>query len=321
MEFNYIIQKKVKDNYAFLCSMREFLLKESYAPLNCDLFYDQFFDEEKLSKTVKRKINAAKLEWINSSESLTVSLDYGLDSDMIETILYFEKNFPNKKINYTLLHAKQSHLSVIQDIVTCDDAVDFFNKNSFLVGLNGYRIYSIIKNAKKILPNHLPDKFSTFDCYYKSSSFENDIPTKCLVESPFAGDILSNVDYASKVTVELLLSHNKAPILSHVLYTHVLNDYNEDERRIGIDAGLSIGKYAEESIVCIDRGLSSGMEYAINSSIKNSRPFYCFTLSKDLKIKEEVKNLKTLEEIKEWERKNKEINKDHYNQTGYIIKI
>ena len=123
--------------------------------------------------------------------------------------------------------------------------------------------------------------------------------------------------------LKLLLNYycliNKAPILSHVLYTHVLNDYNEDERRIGIDAGLSIGKYAEESIVCIDRGLSSGMEYAINSSIRIQVLLFYFYL-KISKPKKKLK-FKDIRRNKRMGKEKYEINKDHYNQTGYIIKI
>lgn len=94
-----------------------------------------------------------------------------------------------------------------------------------------------------------------------------------IVESPYAGDIAANVDYA-RAAIRDSLSRGEAPIASHLLYTQpgVLIDEIESERQWGIDAGLAWGRVADATVVYTDRGTSRGMEYGIAAAAATGRP-------------------------------------------------
>jgi hypothetical protein len=85
-----------------------------------------------------------------------------------------------------------------------------------------------------------------------------------IVESPYAGDVDANVEYARQC-VRDSLSRGEAPIASHLLYTQpgILDDLKADERQWGIDAGLAWRAVAQASVVYTDRGITKGMEYGI----------------------------------------------------------
>lgn len=88
-----------------------------------------------------------------------------------------------------------------------------------------------------------------------------------IVESPFAGDVGANIEYA-RACVRDSLMRGEAPIASHLLYTQpgVLNDAVPEERQHGIDAGLAWRAVAQASVVYTDRGISNGMEYGIRAA-------------------------------------------------------
>lgn len=85
-----------------------------------------------------------------------------------------------------------------------------------------------------------------------------------ILESPYAGDIDRNVEYARRCLRDSLM-RGEAPIASHLLYTQpgVLCDELPHERAHGIDAGLAWRKVAEASVVYADLGITAGMEYGI----------------------------------------------------------
>jgi len=85
-----------------------------------------------------------------------------------------------------------------------------------------------------------------------------------ILESPFAGDVEKNIEYARACVRDSLL-RGEAPIASHLLYTQpgVLNDDIPAERQHGIDAGLAWRAVAHGSVVYTDRGISKGMDYGI----------------------------------------------------------
>jgi len=93
-----------------------------------------------------------------------------------------------------------------------------------------------------------------------------------IIESPYAGDIERNLIYARKCMADSF-KRGEAPFASHLLYTQegILNDDIEDERTLGINAGLEWGKLAELTVVYIDYGISKGMQYGIDNAIKNNR--------------------------------------------------
>ena len=90
-----------------------------------------------------------------------------------------------------------------------------------------------------------------------------------ILESPFAGDVEKNIEYARACVRDSLL-RGEAPIASHLLYTQpgILDDTVPAERQHGIDAGLAWRAVAHGSVVYIDRGISKGMEYGIAAAIE-----------------------------------------------------
>lgn len=94
-----------------------------------------------------------------------------------------------------------------------------------------------------------------------------------ILESPFAGDVEANIEYA-RACVHDSLSRGEAPIASHLLYTQpgVLDDDDPTERQWGIDAGLAWKAVAHGSVVYTDRGVSKGMEYGIKAALAAGIP-------------------------------------------------
>ena len=94
---------------------------------------------------------------------------------------------------------------------------------------------------------------------------------RVILESPFAGDVERNIEYARKCVRHSLIL-GEAPIASHLLYTQdgILNDEIEEERKWGIDAGLVWKEVAEGHVFYIDYGISKGMKYAIDYASKNN---------------------------------------------------
>jgi hypothetical protein len=81
-----------------------------------------------------------------------------------------------------------------------------------------------------------------------------------IIESPYAGDIEANVEYA-RAAMRDSLNRGEAPIASHLLYTQpgILIDEVPEERQWGIDAGLAWRKVAELAAFYADRNWSGGM--------------------------------------------------------------
>lgn len=100
-----------------------------------------------------------------------------------------------------------------------------------------------------------------------------------IIESPYAGDIQANVEYARAAMWDCL-SRGEAPWASHLLYTQVgvLDDSDPVQRARGIEAGLLWGKHAEATVVYTDRGISAGMRQGIQRAIAEGRPVEYRTL-------------------------------------------
>lgn len=94
---------------------------------------------------------------------------------------------------------------------------------------------------------------------------------RVILESPYAGDIERNINYA-RLAVRDSLSRGEAPIASHLLYTQdgILDDNIPEERQWGIDAGLAWKEVAEKHVFYIDYGYSKGMEYAKQYATDNN---------------------------------------------------
>lgn len=94
-----------------------------------------------------------------------------------------------------------------------------------------------------------------------------------IIESPYAGDVEANVEYARKALRDSLL-RGEAPIASHLLYTqpNVLDDNVTHERNLGINAGLAWGEKADATVVYADLGVSNGMLLGMRRAILAKRP-------------------------------------------------
>ena len=96
---------------------------------------------------------------------------------------------------------------------------------------------------------------------------------RVIVESPYAGDIATNLRYLRACLRDCLL-RGEAPFASHGLYTQegVLDDQVPEERVHGIEAGFAWRSAAEATVVYIDLGISNGMTYGISHANKNGQP-------------------------------------------------
>ena len=88
-----------------------------------------------------------------------------------------------------------------------------------------------------------------------------------ILESPYAGDIERNVEYA-RACVRDSLMRGEAPIASHLLYTQpgILEDGVPAERQRGINAGLAWLEVAGATVVYTDLGISDGMSHGIKAA-------------------------------------------------------
>lgn len=96
---------------------------------------------------------------------------------------------------------------------------------------------------------------------------------RVIIESPYAGDVERNTEYARKCMHDSLM-RGDAPFASHLLYTqpHILDDLVPAERHLGIEAGLCWGTVAEVSVVYTDYGITSGMQRGIERANACGRP-------------------------------------------------
>lgn len=94
-----------------------------------------------------------------------------------------------------------------------------------------------------------------------------------ILESPYKGDaesVEANSQYARECMLDAL-KRMEAPMVSHLLYTQVLDDDISNERTLGIEAGLSWGVLAEYVVVYTNRGISKGMAMGIERAKRNNK--------------------------------------------------
>jgi hypothetical protein len=96
---------------------------------------------------------------------------------------------------------------------------------------------------------------------------------RVILESPFAGEIERNLEYARACVRDSVL-RGEAPIASHLLFTQpgILDDDEPKERALGIAAGLAWLSAADAMVVYTDRGVSGGMRAAIEIAERNHCP-------------------------------------------------
>jgi hypothetical protein len=100
---------------------------------------------------------------------------------------------------------------------------------------------------------------------------------RVIIESPLSGEVEVNRQYARACLFDSL-KRGEAPLASHLLYTQVLDDGIEEERRMGMEAGFAWNLKAEEVVVYTDRGISKGMKAGIKLAQENLIPIQYRTL-------------------------------------------
>lgn len=112
---------------------------------------------------------------------------------------------------------------------------------------------------------------------------------RVMIESPFAGDVEGNTDYARRAMADSL-RRGEAPFAPHLTYTQVLDDLLEHERRLGIEAGYAWAKSCDLVAFYVDRGFSAGVLEAFGALVVRaggSRPFVLRTLEKEPELREQ----------------------------------
>jgi len=87
------------------------------------------------------------------------------------------------------------------------------------------------------------------------------------IESPFAGDVETNIRYARACVVDCL-KRGEAPYASHLFFTQegILDDTVPEERTLGMEAGKVWSIMAEKTVVYTDRGMSGGMKWGVEEA-------------------------------------------------------
>lgn len=109
--------------------------------------------------------------------------------------------------------------------------------------------------------------------------------TLVLIESPYAADkslpdemrrtiLARNLHYARTAMHDAFVKRNEYPWCSHLVYTQpgILDDNDEAQRALGIEAGLAWGQHAALTAVYADFGVSRGMVLGIAAAQQAGRP-------------------------------------------------
>lgn len=102
-----------------------------------------------------------------------------------------------------------------------------------------------------------------------------------IVESPYAANEKHSVKDHELYLRECLrwcLDNRYTPYASHRMLTDVLNDSVEQERELGITAGLAMASAINTVFVFVDYGLSDGMERAIDHHAQNGVKVYTISI-------------------------------------------
>ena len=94
---------------------------------------------------------------------------------------------------------------------------------------------------------------------------------RVILESPYAGDVAANVEYAHRCLADCLM-RGEAPFAPHLLYTAVLDDKQPEQRALGIQAGHEWYRGADLCVVYTDRGFSRGMYAGIDAATRLGVP-------------------------------------------------
>ena len=100
---------------------------------------------------------------------------------------------------------------------------------------------------------------------------------RVIIESPLSGDVIKNTEFA-RACLKHSLQLGEAPLISHLLYTQVLDDTVPNEREKGMNAGFAWNLVAEVVVVYTNLGISRGMKAGIALANENNIPVEYRTL-------------------------------------------
>lgn len=98
-----------------------------------------------------------------------------------------------------------------------------------------------------------------------------------VLESPYKAnteeELQGNLEYARACMRDCFM-RGEYPFASHLLYTQegVLDDNNQEERKLGIEAGLAWVKIADATVVYTDLGVTEGMGKGVERAESEGRP-------------------------------------------------
>jgi len=98
------------------------------------------------------------------------------------------------------------------------------------------------------------------------------MPKLVYIESPFAGEVGLNIEYARACMADSL-SRGESPFASHLLYTQegILDDTIPEEREKGMNAGFDFAAVCDLTAVYTDLGMSDGMKVGVENAEKAGR--------------------------------------------------
>jgi hypothetical protein len=85
---------------------------------------------------------------------------------------------------------------------------------------------------------------------------------KVILEFPHTGDIENNLEYA-RLCIKDSMARDESPIVSHLIYTQVLDDNIPQDRMRGIGIGLEWLDVADKHVFYVDYGWSQSMKEAL----------------------------------------------------------
>lgn len=103
---------------------------------------------------------------------------------------------------------------------------------------------------------------------------------RVVIESPYAGDRAKNDAYLDEAMRDSF-ARGEAPFASHRLYPGILDDDNQEDRRLGMEAGFAWGAVAELVAVYANLGISPGMRAGIERAVRHRIPVEYRTILED----------------------------------------
>jgi len=93
---------------------------------------------------------------------------------------------------------------------------------------------------------------------------------KVYICSPYAGDVEQNVKKAISYC-RYAIAKNRQPVASHLMYPRILNDFEPDEREIGLSFGKALLQDCSEVWV-FGRDITDGMRGEIREALRDHIP-------------------------------------------------